>query len=138
MCCSKDNLSSILNYVFPYHIIVVHVFQLSITYHHGVTVYSTQKLWLYLGMWYSNYPHLSFFSFPQLLHLIALFSNLIFLTPPYYTNIENSFNNDGKSFYPSISCMQWTSWYQKKVTNWDFPLCLFTSIQLYHYDQFFS
>ena len=59
----QDHLSSIMNFICPYHILIVRVLQLSITYQHGVAFYSTQKLWLYLGMWYSNYPHLSLFCF---------------------------------------------------------------------------
>ena len=43
------------------------------------------------------------FSFPQLLHLIAIFCFVFFSTPPglyqhLILNIENTFNNDGKRF----------------------------------------
>ena len=64
-----------------------HVFQLLITYQHGVKLYSMQKLWLYLGMWYSNYPHLSFF-FSTITTPYSYFFCFIFInSPPYYTNI---------------------------------------------------
>ena len=44
MCYTRDHLIPILDYVCTYHIVIIHVFQLSITYQHGVTFYSTQNL----------------------------------------------------------------------------------------------
>ena len=46
---------------FPCNFLQIDVFQLPITYQHGVTLYSIKNMWLYLGKWYSNYPHLSLF-----------------------------------------------------------------------------
>ena len=95
--------------------------------------------------WYvvSNIPTSILVSSSQLLHLIAIFTPVCFISSSlglyqhYILNIENSFNNYGNSFYHYLSCLQWTPWYQKKGTNWDFPSCLLASIKFYHYNQCF-
>ena len=46
------------NYVCPYHILNPHDFQLSISYQNGVTLYSIQKLWLFIGNRFPINPHL--------------------------------------------------------------------------------
>ena len=60
------------------------------------------SLWLYLGMWYSNFPHLSFFF--TITTPYSYFFCCIFISDPprlyqhLILNIENRFNNDGKRF----------------------------------------
>ena len=53
-------------------------------------------------------------------------------------NIENSFKNDSKSFLSFYILYVMNSIiYLKKVTNWDFTLCLLASFQFLNYDQLF-
>ena len=80
MCYTRYHLSSILNSVCQYHIVIFHVFQLSITYQHGLILYSAQTILLYLGIWYSYYPYLSLILFHNYYTLYILFSLYFFIS----------------------------------------------------------
>ena len=81
--------------------------------------------------------------FPQLPHLIAIFSTLfwsqftllyqqqIWITEKYLTMTVTVLSH-------SLSCLQYNPWYPIKTTNWYPRLCLLGSNQGYHNGQFLS
>ena len=101
MCYTRDHRSSDLKYVCPYHILNVHVHQLFITYQHGVTFYF-EKRGDYILVCGIHFIHRYNFYFPQLLHLVDIFSTVFWASSPGQykqrrLNIEKVFNNYGKS-----------------------------------------
>ena len=59
----------------------------------------------------------------------------LFTQPTYTVKFSTMIEID---LYRYLSCLQWTPWYQEKLTNWDFSLCFLANILFYNYKQFSS
>ena len=75
MCYNREHLLSNLDYVFPYQILTVHVFQLSMAYQHGITLNKKKEVITSLWLVFIFFIHKPVY-FPQLIRLIAIFSTL--------------------------------------------------------------
>ena len=98
MCYTRDHLLSNLNYVFPCNIPNGCLFLLSMTCHHGITMYSTQKKILVFGI-HIIHRWTCFFSAittPNSNMFLFFLSSCPLIHEQLICNIENIFNNYGK------------------------------------------